>query len=107
VNLLGTVPAAGKYRISYYANQNALCSSGSISVLFTFTWTDASHVRGANSIALTIGVSQSTTAGSIQGVIPIYAAISTAITYTSTVTGSCATGGPASYDAHISVEAVQ
>jgi hypothetical protein len=107
VNLVGTVPSAGKYRIGYTADQNALCPTGSESVFFTFTWTSANHVRTVNSITLTLGSAQSSTSGAIEGVVPIFAAASSAITYTSTVTGSCATGGPASYDAHISVEAVQ
>lgn len=106
VNLVGTVSSTGKYRISYYADQNALCSTGSVSVLFTFNWTDGSHARSVKSIALTLGTAQAASS-SIQGVIPAFAAASSAITYTSTVSGSCATGGPASYDAHISVEAVQ
>ena len=107
VNLVGTVPATGKYRISYYANQNAVCATGSVSAVLTFVWMDASSPRTAKSIALTLGTSQSSNAGSIQGIIPVYAVAASAITYTSTVTGSCATGGPSSYDAHISVEAVQ
>lgn len=107
VNLVGTVPSSGKYRISYYADQHATCTTGANAVQFTFRWTDASAARSANSISLTLGSTQSTAAGSIQGVIPVYAVSSSAITYTSTVTGSCATGGPSSYDAHISVESVQ
>lgn len=107
VNLVGTVSSAGKYRISYYASQHALCGSGSNSVVFTFHWTDDATARSANSISLTMGTMQSSAAGSIQGAIPIYASASTAITYTSTVIGSCASGGPSSYDAHISVEAIQ
>lgn len=107
VNVVGTVPATGKYRISYYANQHTVCGSGTIAVVFTFNWVDASSARSVSSVALTIGPSQAPISGSIQGAIPIYAQASTAITYTSTVTGSCATGGPASYDAHIAVEEIQ
>jgi hypothetical protein len=106
VNLVGTVPSSGKYRVSYYADQKALCTTGSASVLFTFNWVDATASRAAATITLTLGSTQRA-AGFIQGDIPIYAAGASAITYTSTVTGACATGGPASYDAHISVEAVQ
>ena len=107
VNLVGTVPLTGKYRISYYASQHTVCGAGTISVGFTCNWTDPASARSVSSVALTIGPAQAPIAGSIQGVVPIYALASTAITYTSTVTGSCATGGPASYDAHIAVEGIQ
>jgi hypothetical protein len=107
VNLVTSIAAAQKFRISYYLDQNVLCASGSNSVLLTFSWTDGTLARTANSISLTLGSSASSTVGSVQGVLPIFASASSAITYTSTVTGSCATGGPSSYDAHISVEAVQ
>jgi len=107
VNVVSTVPATGKYRISYYANQHATCGSGTVTVLFTFSWVDPISARAAPSIALTIGPTQAPITGSIQGAIPIYVLAATAVTYTSTVTGSCATGGPASYDAHIAVEEMQ
>lgn len=107
VNLVGSVPATGKYRVSYYATQHTLCASGSASVLFTFGFVDPNSTRSVRSVSLTLGASQSPLLGIIEGVIPVYSVALTAITYTSTVTGSCATGGPASYDAHISVEAVQ
>jgi hypothetical protein len=97
--------ATGKYRISYYANENNLCSTGFVTVLFTFSWFDPSANRTAQSLSLTIGVTQSAAAGSIQGVVPIFAQASTAITYTSTVTGTC-TIGSASYDIHATVEAL-
>jgi hypothetical protein len=106
-NLVGTVPNAGKYRISYYASQHATCAAGTVSVTFTFSFNDGLNARTVQSIALTLGPAQSVSAGAIQGVIPIYALNASSITYTSTVTGACASGGPASYDAHISVEEVQ
>lgn len=107
VNLVGTVPATAKYRVSYYANQAAVCGSGTVTVLFTFNWVDPRSARSVSSVVLTIGPAQAPITGSIQGAIPIEALASTAITYTSTLTGSCATGGPASYDAHIAVEEIQ
>jgi hypothetical protein len=107
VNLVTSIAPAQKFRISYYLDQNTLCTTGSNSVLLTFSWTDGSQARTANSISLTLGSTASPSVGSVQGVIPVFAAASSVITYTSTVTGSCATGGPSSYDAHISVEAVQ
>ena len=107
VTLVASTIASGKFRISYYADQNALCDSGQTSVFFSFQWTDASHSRTASTVVLVLPSTQSANLGSIQGVIPIYAAMSTAITYTSTVTGSCSAGGPSSYDVHISVESIQ
>jgi hypothetical protein len=107
VTVVASVPASGKYRISYVASQNAVCASGSVPVFFTFSWNDGTTAHTATTIALTLGSSRPAGTSSIQGVIPIDAAASSAITYTSTVVGSCATGGPASYDAHITVEGVQ
>ncbi|MGO8759321.1 MAG: hypothetical protein ACLQG3_14475 [Terracidiphilus sp.] len=109
VNIVGTVPftETQRFRISYYANQNAMCTTGMESVRFSFGWTDAVANRSVSSVALTLGSVQLAGTGSIQGTITIYATASTAITYISTVTGSCATGGPASYDAHIAVESIQ
>lgn len=107
VTLVASTASAGKFRINYYADQNAVCTTGSYSVFFSFQWTDASHSRTTNSVTLTLMSSQSANQGSIQGVVPIYAGVGTAITYTSTVTGSCSSGGPSSYDVHISVESVQ
>jgi hypothetical protein len=107
VIVVSAAPATGKYRIGYYANQHAICGSGMVTVLFTFNWVDPVSARAASSIALTIGPTQAPITGSIQGSVPIYVLAATAVTYTSTVTGSCATGGPASYDAHIAVEEVQ
>jgi len=105
-NLVAAVSSTGKYRISYYVAQNALCTTGARSVLLTFYWNDGLSNRIANSITLTLGQSQQLF-GSVQGVIPIYASVSSGITYTSTVSGSCVTGGPSSYDAHIAVESIQ
>lgn len=107
VTLIGSVGSSGKYRISYYANENALCTTGYVTVLFTFNWSDPISTRSAQSVTLTMADTQSAPFGAIQGIVPIYADASTAVTYTSTVTGSCTTGGPASYDIHVSVESVQ
>ena len=106
-NLVTSTPSTTKYRINYYVNENALCSSGSVSVFLVFSWYDPVAQRTIQSLSLTIGITQSAPFGSVQGSFPIYAQASTAIIYTSTVTGSCTTGGPASYDAHIAVEEIQ
>jgi hypothetical protein len=104
--LVAAAPQTGKYRISYYADQNALCASGAESVQFNFQWTDGAHARNVNTVALVLPSSQSANLGSIQGMVPIFAAVGTSITFTSTTYGACSTGGPASYDVHISVESV-
>jgi len=106
VNLLASAPASGRYRISYYANENGLCESGNVFVFLSFSWYDPVANRTSNSLSLVIGSTQSAPFGSIQGVLPIYVQSSTAVSYTSTVTGSCTTGGPASYDVHITLESV-
>jgi len=107
VNLVGATPATGKYRINYYANGNTACGSGTVFVTFTFSWVDPISARSVASIALTLGPSEAPISNSIRGAIPIYALASTAVSYNSTVVGSCATGGPASYDAHVAVEELQ
>ena len=106
-NIVASTAAAGSYRISYYLDQNAACTTGANSVELTFNWTDGSNARSANSVMFTMGTTQSVASGSIQGAIPIYAALASAINYSSTVTGVCSTGGPSSYDLHISVEELQ
>jgi len=105
--LVPSTLTTAQYRINYNIGEHALCTGGFISVVLNFTWYDPISQRSAQSITLTTGPTQSIPSGSIQGVIPIYAQGSTAITYSSTVTSSCATGGPASYDAHITVEEIQ
>jgi hypothetical protein len=105
-NIVASTSAAGSYRISYYLDQNAVCTTGANSVQLTFNWTDGSNARSANSVMFTMGSTQSAASGSIQGAIPIYAALASAISYSSTVTGICSTG-TSSYDLHISVEELQ
>lgn len=107
VNLVASTPSTGKYRINYFSNEHTLCTAGFASVVFNFSWFDPISQRTAQSIALAIGVSNSLPAGSIQGIIPIFAQASTVISYSSTITGTCTTGGPASYDIHVSVEELQ
>jgi hypothetical protein len=103
-NIIASTAAAGSYRINYYISQHGLCATGSDTVVLSFTWTDASNARSTQSIPLTLAAAQSTAAGSLQGVVPIYSAISSPIAYSSTLTGSCS---GASYDVHISAEETQ
>jgi len=102
-NIVASTPAAGSYRVSYYIDQNGLCASSSDTILLTFSWTDGSNARSAQTIPLTLGSAQ-VAAGSLQGDIPIYSAVASAISYTSTLTGSCS---GASYDVHITAEETQ
>jgi hypothetical protein len=103
-NILASPPRAGSYRINYYVNQNGLCATGSDTVFLTFTWSDAANARSAQTIPLTLATAQSPGAGSLQGAVPIYSAISSPIAYSSTLTGSCS---GATFDVHISVEETQ
>jgi hypothetical protein len=101
-----TTASAGNYRISYYLDQNATCATpGSGQVYATFSWTDATHAHTAQTVALPFLSALSTTGGYLLGVVPIYSATSSAITYTTTYT-ACSTG-TATYDLHASVEQVR
>jgi hypothetical protein len=102
---IATSPTAGAYRLVYYANQNALCTTGSNSVAFKFSWTDVSNTRELTTGSLSLGTAQ-TTAAYISGEPLIYAGGSGNITYTSTVTGTCGSG-TSTYDVHVSLERLQ
>jgi len=106
-SIITSTAAAGSYRISYYIDQNSLCGSGANMVQLTFNWTDATASRSAQSVILIMGSTQSTPTGSVQGMVPIYAALASSITYVSTVTGACSTGGPSTYDVHVTAEQIQ
>lgn len=101
---LATAPAAGSYLIRYYVDQAALCSTGTNIVAFTFAWTDGSLARTSTTGNFTLVASTAATSY-ITGTVPIFVA-SGNVTYTSTVTGACATG-TSTYDIHASVERTQ
>jgi hypothetical protein len=106
VNILASTPSVGSYLIRYYIDQNAVCSApGPGQILATFSWTDATHAHTAATVPLPFLAALSTTGGYLQGVIPIYSATASAISYTTTLT-ACTTGS-ASYDLHASVEETQ
>ena len=92
---LATSPTAGDYEIHYNADLNTPCTTGSNTVSFAFSWTDASSGRtlATGSLALT---SAQSTSSFLSGIIPIHVG-SGNVTYTSTVTGTCA-AGTSSYD---------
>jgi hypothetical protein len=92
---------AGQYFIRYYADMGTACTTGSNSVSFTFNWTDVSNARVLTTGSLTFSTAQATNSY-LSGSIPIYASGSAAVTYTSTVSGTCATG-TSTYDVHAEV----
>jgi hypothetical protein len=101
--IISSTATTGEYIIHYYADQRTQCSSGGGTMQFTFSWTDGTGNRSA----APTGLSLLTITGSgsyIQGAIPVYAAIGTAISYSSSVTGSCVGG---KYDVHASAEQTQ
>lgn len=102
---MATSPTAGSYRLGYYANQNGVCTTGSNSVAFTFSWTDAGNARTLTTGSLTLNTTQLTTAYISGGPFPVFIS-SGNFTYTSTVTGACGTG-TSSYDIHATLERVQ
>jgi len=98
-------PGAGQYMLNYYADQNGTCTTGANSVSFTFNWTDGGNARAITAGSLTLGSTQSASAGYLSGLLPIYAA-SGPVTYTSTVSGSCSSG-TSSYDMHVALMRLQ
>jgi hypothetical protein len=97
---LASAPGAGPYVIQYYANQNGTCTSGSNSVNFTLSWTDAGSARTFVAGPLTLGSAQATSAY-LSGTLSLYVG-SGNVTYSSTVSGSCTTG-TSSYDTHMTL----
>ena len=103
VNLIASTAAAGHYAVRLYISQNALCTTGTGNVYATVNWTDAVHAHSAQTVALNLITSAvSTPYGYVDAIIPLWAASSTAITYTTTYT-ACATG-TGSYDLHAEIE---
>lgn len=101
---IATAPAAGSYMIRYYAAQNAVCTTGTNNVSFTFNWTDAGAARTLVTGPLTLGTAQ-VSSGYLSGLFPFFVN-SGNVTYTSTVNGTCASG-TSSYDIHASIERTQ
>jgi hypothetical protein len=103
VNLIASTGAAGHYLVRLYLDQNGLCTTGTGSVYATVNWTDASHAHSAQTVPLNlITTAISSANGYVDAAIPLWAATSTAITYTTTYT-ACTTG-TGSYDLHAEVE---
>ena len=105
VDLIASTGAAGQYMVRIYADQNALCTTGTGQVYATVNWTDATHAHSAQTISLPLITSAvSAPYGYIDAAIPLWAASATAITYTTTYT-ACTTG-TGSYDLHAEVDRV-
>lgn len=94
---LATAPTAGDYEIHYSMDTNTPCTTGTNSVYFTFNWTAAS-ARSLGTGTFQFPTAQATTSY-MNGIIPIHVA-SGNVTYTSTVTGTCASG-TSSYDLNV------
>jgi len=93
---------AGEYTIHYYADQSALRSpTTSGSVQFVFNWNDGTARQATANLTL---IATSSASSYIQGAIPIYAGVGTAVTYFSNLT---ACPGPGKYDVHVSAEQTQ
>jgi hypothetical protein len=95
---LASSPAAGAYELKFYADVNTPCTTGGNSVSFVFNWTDGTSARSLQTGSLSMA--QGAPAGSayLSGVARVQVG-SGNLTYTSTVSGSCASG-TSSYDIH-------
>jgi hypothetical protein len=102
---LATTPAADKYQLNYYADASAFCTTGGNSVSFTFNWTDATGARSLTTGSLSLAAGSPTSSSYLSGLFPIQVG-SGNVTYTSTVTGACATG-TSTYDIHASLVRIQ
>jgi len=95
---IATAPAAGFYIVSYYADVNTQCTTGSNAVSFTFTWTDATGTRTLVTGSMPMAQGGSVVSSYLSGLLPVFIS-SGNVSYTSTVTGAC-TSGTSSYDIH-------
>lgn len=94
---LATSPVAGEYDIHFYSNLNTPCTTGSNSVSFTFSWTDASNSRVLSTSFLALGTQ--TTGRYMSGIVPVHVG-SGNVTYSSAVIGTC-TSGTSTYDVDV------
>ena len=97
---LATAPAAGPYRVLVYMDMSTACTTGSNSVSVAVNWTDGTNARVATVGPLTLTTAQ-TTSTYVSGEISLYVG-SGNVTYTPTMTGTCATG-TSGYDVHASL----
>ena len=105
-NILASTPAAGKYRVSVYADESAGCTtvtSGALTVVLG--WTDATHARVGATLTLTPGTADTGTGSLVTQSQDIWSAASSAITVTDTYV-ACSVG-TWTYDQHATVERVE
>lgn len=104
---LGSSLATGSYAIRYYFDEKTACTTVATGgVLMTISWTDGTLARTFTSSTLsadTTGIG----ADYVSGVLPIFAGASSTISYTTTYSATCGTGGPFAYDLHASLERTQ
>lgn len=100
---VATSPTAGQYQLEYYVRQNVLCTTGSNSVNFTFSWTD--DVGATSQVTGALTLTNTTAGGPLSGVIPMQVG-SGNVTYISTVSGSCGSGS-SSYNIHAALVRLQ
>lgn len=106
-SLYTSVAATGSYTIRYYADERTPCATVAAGgVTFTFNWTDATMARSFTTPVLS---ADTTGLGTdyVQGALVVFAVGLSNITYTSTYSATCATGGPFSFDLHASVDRTQ
>jgi hypothetical protein len=108
VTLVSSAPKSGNYMIRWYADVRTPCSltASGTGVTFTFTWVDASATRNFVSPSLSPTTTNGVT-NYISGVIPIYAASGSAISYFSSYMVTCGGITHLAYDIHVSIETTQ
>jgi hypothetical protein len=105
-NVLASTPAAGHYRLFYYADESAGCTTaGSAAFTILAGWTDATHARATATTSFTPTAAATGTGLFTQGSVDFWAATGTAVTVTATYT-ACTTG-TWTYDLHAYVEEVK
>ena len=105
-NIVASIPIAGHYRLFFYVDQSAGCSTlGSAALTVQAGWTDGTHVRQDAGHTLPVATATTGTDDYISWVDDFWAAASSAVTITATYT-AC-NSGTWTYDAHAYVERVE
>lgn len=94
-NVVASLGTSGAHKLHYYLRQTGTCATGSTSVTVGYTWNDG-VARTFTSSSLTLGTTNSATSY-LDGEVPVTALSGTAIQLRADVTGTCSTGGPATY----------
>lgn len=105
-NVLASTPAAGHYRLWYYADQSGACSLvGAGALTISSGWTDGSDPRVGATVTLTPATAITGTGLYVQQSQDFWSAASSAVTVTATYT-ACTTG-TWTYDLHAYVEEIK